>query len=94
MPSSTYYDDATLIVGEQQVDVTADLEAIGPARAREWSGTLHDVPTPLIHQMESGPVRLRLPNGEERRIWPEENTYRHEEETASVPISGDGRPPF
>lgn len=86
--------DVKLIVDEQETPVTAELEAFGPRR-NQWSGTLHDVPTemiPAMHQSES--VRLRLPNGEERTIWPDEDTYLHEAETDSVPFSGDGLPPF
>ncbi|MFF1693695.1 hypothetical protein ACFVXC_08740 [Streptomyces sp. NPDC058257] len=91
----TYHGTATLIVGEQQIEVTADLRAFGPRDNRQWDGTLHDVPTQLMHAIEkSDDLRLRLPDDQTRPIWPRDATHAFEEEFASLPISGDGLPPF
>ncbi|MEV7194874.1 hypothetical protein AB0N81_24165 [Streptomyces sp. NPDC093510] len=91
----TYHGDATLIVGEQLIEVSAHLRAYGRRDDPHWDGTLHDVPTHLIHALhDSDDRRIRLPDGQERTIWPRDVPHESEEEFTSLPISVDGLPPF
>ncbi|WP_399927009.1 hypothetical protein [Streptomyces kanamyceticus] len=90
-----YHGVATLIVGEQLIEVTADLRSFGPSDDLHWDGILHDVPTQLVYAMhDSDDRRLRLPDGQERPIWPRDIPHESEEGFTSLPISGDRRPPF
>ncbi|MBT2394266.1 hypothetical protein J7E87_33905 [Streptomyces sp. ISL-1] len=95
MTSPNYGGDALLIAGELQIPVDARLEVFGIKTEHKWRGILHDIPTQMFFDLQdSDDVRLRMPDGQERRVFLREVTYSHEDEFTSVPISGDGTPPF
>jgi hypothetical protein len=95
MAGPAHRDGVTLIFGEQQVAVDTVLGIFYPRQTPEWGGMLHRVPTRLLSDMHGeADVRLRLSNGEELRIHPLDALHADEEEYASVPFSGDEKPPI
>ncbi|MGW7054776.1 hypothetical protein [Streptomyces sp. NPDC054887] len=94
MTNRTYHGDALLVAGRLQLPVEADLVALGPD-LEEWRGMLRGVPTNRIFDLhDSENLRLQLPGGEERQVHEERVSHAHESEFTTVPISGDGAPPF
>ncbi|MFF3248945.1 hypothetical protein ACFYWY_35660 [Streptomyces sp. NPDC002870] len=95
MTSPTYHDDALLIAGELRIPVRAQLEVFGTRTSPQWRGTLDGVPTAMIYDLKDSPeIRLRMPDEQERYVHLREAAHDHEAEFTSVPISGDGTPPF
>ncbi|OUD03108.1 hypothetical protein [Streptomyces swartbergensis] len=85
--------DATLIVGDQQIPVEADLGVFLPGTGM-WGGILHHVPARLAAGMRNaGQVRLCLPTGQERRIRPLEIADPRSETYVSMPFVGEGPAP-
>ncbi|MFF9135576.1 hypothetical protein ACF1AY_35055 [Streptomyces sp. NPDC014776] len=63
-------DDALLILGGEEIAVEVDLGLVLPGRGF-WGGVLRRIPASLAAEVQTADeVRLRLSNGQERRIRP------------------------
>ena len=60
-----------------------------------WGGILHRIPSALVNDLRSDEdVRLRLSDGQERRIRLRYASQGGDEEGVSVPFLGEGTAPF
>lgn len=85
--------DATLIVGDQQIRVEADVGVFLPDTGM-WGGILHHVPARVAAGMRNAEqARLCLPTGQERRIRPLEIADPRGETYVSRPFVGEGTAP-
>ncbi|MER7900967.1 hypothetical protein ABTX62_34115 [Streptomyces sp. NPDC096046] len=86
--------DGTLIVGDQQIAVEADVGVFLPDTGM-WGGILRRVPAWLATSLRGAEeVRLRLPTGQVRRIRPLEATHPTGETLVSLAFVGDGAAPL
>ncbi|MGW2836066.1 hypothetical protein [Streptomyces sp. NPDC001286] len=88
--------DATLILGDRQCAVEADVCVFTPEQGR-WGGILHRVPAELLSLLhEADEIRLRLDAGHKRPIRPLDIPVLQPPEgaDASVPFIGEGTVPW
>ena len=74
--------------------VEAELGELTPAGGWEWGGFLCGVPVWLAAAMRQGEdARLRLPDGQERRLHPAGMPRMDSQGRLVVPFLGEGRTP-
>ncbi|MET7458116.1 hypothetical protein ABZT03_40995 [Streptomyces sp. NPDC005574] len=85
---------AVLVVGDEQAPVEAELGELTPAGGWEWGGLLRGVPARFSAAMRQGEgARLRLPDGQERRLHPAEMPKMDSQGLLVVPFVGEGTTP-
>ncbi|MBT2491595.1 hypothetical protein J7E96_24315 [Streptomyces sp. ISL-96] len=96
MTNGTYEGDAILLAGEDlRLYVQADLVTYGRKADHKWGGILREVETARVYDIaNSEDLRLRMPDGQERKMFVEPTYHDYEAEFTALRMEGLGTPPF
>jgi hypothetical protein len=86
-----YEGPATLIIGEQETEVMAALQAVDHGASGGWAGTIHapGLQTSFWAAVQSGGITIRMPDGSQK-----EARIDMDAESDSAVVTGDGPAPF